>query len=207
MSLIKHIDGQVVTNELDKILEEMIKDEDIFNGDILILDYVEIISNEPKIECPMECPTESSAETPMVKNLPNPDPKIVKKQKMAAKVQLMKLKMKAQGSKSIPMNERIYLGIKTTNKDIKPVFVSIKWSLGKVLDSVASLIGLENKNNVSGAAKLKLFKNIDGQVPANELDIGLEDLLKSEELFNGDTLIIDYVQDPLITQIDPTIYN
>ena len=70
MSLIKHIDGQVVTNELDKILEEMIKDEDIFNGDILILDYVEIISNEPKIECPMECPTESSAETSMVKNLP-----------------------------------------------------------------------------------------------------------------------------------------
>ena len=126
---------------------------------------------------------------------------------MAAKVQLMKLKMKAQGSKSIPMNERIYLGIKTSNKDIKPVFVSIKWSLGKVIDSVASLIGLENKNNVSGASKLKLFKNIDGQVPANELDIGLEDLLKSEELFNGDTLIIDYVQDPLITQIDPAIYN
>ena len=209
MSLIKHIDGQVVTNELDKILEEMIKDEDIFNGDILILDYVEIISNESKIECSMECSMESSAETPMasIDNLPKPDPKLVKKQKMAAKVQLMKLKMKAQGSKSIPMNERIYLGIKTTNKDIKPVFVSIKWSLGKVLDSVASLIGLENKNNVSGASKLKLFKNIDGQVPANELDIGLEDLLKSEELFNGDTLIIDYVQDPLITQIDPTIYN
>ena len=207
MSLIKHIDGQVVTNELDKILEEMIKDEDIFNGDILILDYVEIISNEPKIECPMECPTESSAETPMVKNLPKPDPKLVKKQKMAAKVQLMKLKMKAQGLKSIPMDERVYFGIKTSNKDMQPVFVSIKWSLGKVLDSVASLIGLENKNNVSGASKLKLFKNIDGQVPANELDIGLEDLLKSEELFNGDTLIIDYVQDPSITQIDPKRYT
>ena len=87
------------------------------------------------------------------------------------------------------------------------MFVSIKWSLGKVIDSVASLIGLENKNNVNGAAKLKLFKNIDGQVPANELDIGLEDLLKSEELFNGDTLIIDYVQDPLITKIDPTNYK
>ena len=42
---------------------------------------------------------------------------------------------------------------------------------------------------------------------ANELDIGLEDLLKSEELFNGDTLIIDYVQDPSITQIDPKSYT
>ena len=210
LSLIKSIDGQVVTNELDKILEEMIKDEEIFNGDILILDYVDEISNEPKIECPMECPMESSPEIPMssLKTLSKPDPKIVKKQKMAAKVQLMKLKMKAQGSKSIPMDERIYFGIKSaTNKDMKPVFVSIKWSLGKVLDSVASLIGLENKNNVSGAAKLKLFKSIDGQVPANELDVGLESLLKSEELFNGDTLIIDYVQDPSIKQIDPKNYN
>ena len=98
----------------------MIKDEDIFNGDILILDYVEIISNEPKIECPMECPMESSPETPMLslKTLSKPDPKIVKKQKMAAKVQLMKLKMKAQGSKSIPMDERIYFGIKNRLKVI-----------------------------------------------------------------------------------------
>merc|ERR1712062_833044 len=208
LSLIKSIDGQVVTNELDKILEEMIKDEEIFNGDILILDYVGDQGNESKLESPMECPMECSMDSiPETPISSKPDPKIVKKQKMAAKVQLMKLKMKAQGSKSIPMEERIYFGIKTLNKDMKPVFVSIKWSLGKVLDSVASLIGLENKNNVSGAAKLKLFKSIDGRVPANELDIGLSDLLKSEELFNGDTLIIDYVQDLSIIQIDPTNYN
>ena len=60
------------------------------------------------------------------------DPKTIKNQKMAAKVQLMKLKMKAQGQKSIPTDDKIFFGIKSQKKDMKPVFVSKKWSLGKL---------------------------------------------------------------------------
>ena len=59
------------------------------------------------------------------------DTKTIKNQKMAAKVQLMKLKMKAQGQKSIPTDDKIFFGIKSQKKDMKPVFVSKKWSLGK----------------------------------------------------------------------------
>ena len=58
------------------------------------------------------------------KALPRSDPKIIKNQKLAAKVQLMKLKMKAQGSKAIGNQDRIYFGIKSSkNKDPKAVFV------------------------------------------------------------------------------------
>ena len=211
LSLIRSIDCQIVTNELDKILEDMLKDEEVFNGEFLTLDYVENSINESKSqdpERPMEIVDETPATSIKTVELPKSDPKIVKKQKMAAKVQLMKLKMKAQGSKSIPMDERIYFGIKCSkSKEMKPVFVSIKWSLGKVLDSVADLMGLENKNNIGGAAKLKLFKNIDGQVPAIELDKRIEELIKNEDIFNGDTLIIDYVQDLSVNQINPKDYN
>ena len=38
--------------------------------------------------------------------------------------------------------------------------------LGKVVDTVATLVCLENKNNISNAPKLKLFKNIDGTTVA-----------------------------------------
>merc|ERR1711997_869640 len=107
--------------------------------------------------------------------------------------QLMKLKMKAQGQKSIPTDEKVFFGIKSRKKDMKPVFVSKKWSLGKVVDAVATLIGLENKNNVANAAKLKLFKNIDGGLVSEELDVSVEDLLTQEVIFNGDILVMEYI--------------
>ena len=73
---------------------------------------------------------------------PKRDPKVVKDQKMAAKVQLMKLKMKAQGSKAIMSSERIYFGIKSpTKEDLTPVFVCSKWPFGRVLDFVIDTIG------------------------------------------------------------------
>ena len=126
---------------------------------------------------------------------------------MAAKVQLMKLKMKAQGQKSIPTEDRIYFGIKSQKKEMKPVFVSKKWSLGKVVDSSANLIGLENKNNVANAAKLKLFKNIDGTLVSEELDVLIEDLIAQDVIFNGDLLIFEYVDDCNTVEIDPSKYK
>ena len=43
-------------------------------------------------------------------------PRSVKAQKTAAKVQLMKLKMKSNGDKSLPQTERIYFLVKTETK-------------------------------------------------------------------------------------------
>ena len=43
-------------------------------------------------------------------------PRSLKAQKTAAKVQLMKLKMKSNGDKSLPQTERIYFLVKTETK-------------------------------------------------------------------------------------------
>ena len=64
----------------------------------------------------------------------------------AAKVQLMKLKMKAQGQKSIPTDDKIFFGIKSQKKDMKPVFVIKKWSLGKSYILLATKISQFNLN-------------------------------------------------------------
>ena len=136
------------------------------------------------------------------KELPKSDPKTVKNQKLAAKVQLMKLKMKAVGPKSIPTQDRIYFGIKNPKfKDPKPVFVNQIWPFGKVIDAIADQVGLENKNNVANAPKLKLFKHLDGFAVTDQLETSLKDLLKVEEIFNGDILIMDYVESNDVMQI------
>ena len=141
------------------------------------------------------------------KDIPKSDPKVVKNQKLAAKVQLMKLKMKAQGSKSVPNQDRIYFGVKSCkSKDIKPVFVSSTWPFGKVLDAIADLVGLENKNNMSNVPKLKLFKKLDGLLITDQFDQTLCDLLKTEVIFNGDTLIMEYVESNDVLQIDSSKY-
>ena len=80
--------------------------------------------------------------------------------------------------------------------------------LGKVVDTVATLVCLENKNNISNAPKLKLFKNIDGTTVSEELDVLVEDLISQEVIFNGDLLIMEYIEnDSSITEIDPTKYK
>jgi hypothetical protein len=150
-------------------------------------------------------------------------PKSVKNQKMAAKVQLMKLKMKADGLKSIPTKERIHFGIKSRNlamqqsrnlsmakkssqENLKAIFVSQTWPFGKVIDFLADSIGLENKNNVANAAKLRLFKHSDGLIVTQDLSEKLDKLIQNEEIFNGDTLILDYIDDENITQVDKSLY-
>ena len=80
--------------------------------------------------------------------------------------------------------------------------------LGKVVDTVATLVCLENKNNISNAPKLKLFKNIDGTTVSEELDVLIEDLISQEVIFNGDLLIMEYIEnDSGITEIDPSKYK
>uniref|UniRef100_A0A8D2DL25 ZFAND1-like ubiquitin-like domain-containing protein n=1 Tax=Sciurus vulgaris TaxID=55149 RepID=A0A8D2DL25_SCIVU len=80
-----------------------------------------------------------------------------KNNETAAKVALMKLKMHADGDKSLPQ-ERIYFQVflpKGKKEKSKPMFFCHRWSIGKVIDFAASLASLKNDNN-----KLTLLFNV-----------------------------------------------
>ncbi|KAF6323894.1 zinc finger AN1-type containing 1 [Rhinolophus ferrumequinum] len=73
-----------------------------------------------------------------------------KNSETAAKVALMKLKMHADGDKSLPQTERTYFQVflpKGSKEKSKPMFFCHRWSIGKVIDFAASLASLKNDNN------------------------------------------------------------
>ena len=120
----------------------------------------------------------------------------LKAQKTAAKVQLMKLKMKSNGDKTLPQTERIYFLVtppKSTGKSASGVWVSSGWVMGRVVDSIADTMGVQNFNNIGNREKLKLFRGVDGASVCEDMSVGLKTVLESEELFNGDKVILEYV--------------
>ncbi len=123
----------------------------------------------------------------------------LKQQKLAAKVQLMKLKQSAKGRKDIPESERIYFRVvlpkRCNSNDSKATFVSKHWVMGKVLDSLAEVCRVENPNNSASGELLKLFRRQDGchVCEGEKMQEKLEKLLQSEELFNGDRLVLEYI--------------
>jgi hypothetical protein len=83
-------------------------------------------------------------------------------QKTAAKVQLMKLKMKSLGDSGLPETERLYFlvlppGAAAGGGGVG-CFVSSRWSLGKVVDTLALLTKTPNMNNQAKARKLTIFR-------------------------------------------------
>ena len=152
-----------------------------------------------------------------------PKSKNIKAQKTAAKVQLMKLKSTAVGQKNVSLNDRIYFKIyyplskaatlKGSEK-CKGVYVSKSWSFGKVLDIISDLCGVENKNNVGceNNKKLRLFKHSSGEIVTVEnYSVLLDELIKSEKILNGESLIFEYVKKDLLddndAQLDVTKYK
>eukprot|EP00092_Neocalanus_flemingeri_P023547 GFUD01025535.1.p1 GENE.GFUD01025535.1~~GFUD01025535.1.p1 ORF type:complete len:267 (-),score=66.84 GFUD01025535.1:2-802(-) len=122
----------------------------------------------------------------------------VKAQKTAAKVQLMKLKMKSTGDKSLPQTERVYFLVtppKETGKGSVGVWVSNRWVMGRVVDSLAASLGVKNENNVVGKDKVKLFRAADGKSVCEDMSEVLEGVVTKEDLFNGDSVILEYVKD------------
>ena len=132
-------------------------------------------------------------------NVPVKSKKIrsLKAQKTAAKVQLMKLKMKSTGDKSLPQQERVYFLVtppKESNKAPVGVWVSEKWVMGRVVDSLTNSLGVKNENNVVGKDKIKLFRAADGKSVCEDMSEALKEVVTKEELFNGDSVILDYVK-------------
>ena len=127
-----------------------------------------------------------------------PEKKVsTKNLKMAAKVQLMKVKQSAEGSKAIPANERVFFRVffwssKSDRATSKNVFVSSKWPVGKVIDVVADLCQVENSNNSSVATKkLRIFSHATGELWSTVLSESLESVLASEKSFNGESIILE----------------
>ncbi|XP_042536648.1 AN1-type zinc finger protein 1 isoform X3 [Dipodomys spectabilis] len=119
-----------------------------------------------------------------------------KNSETAAKVALMKLKMHADGDKSLPQTERVYFQVflpKGRKEKSKPMFFCHRWSVGKVVDSAASLASLKNDNNKLTAKKLRLCHSTSGE--ALPLDDTLEMWITKEDypLYNGGNIILEYL--------------
>lgn len=116
----------------------------------------------------------------------------------AAKVALMRLKMHADGEKSLPQTERTYFQVylpKGSKEKSKAMFFSLRWSIGRVVDAAASLANLRNENNKLTAKKLRLCHVPSGEVLP--LDHTLERWITKEEcpLYNGGNVILEYLDD------------
>ena len=122
--------------------------------------------------------------------------------KMAAKVQLMKLKQNSEGNKSIINEDRIYFRVHFPSKksdkiSSKNVFVSKKWSTGKIIDVLAELCLIENPNNSSKSEKkLRIFRQIDGDIWSVDLTDNLESMLDAAKAFNGESIVLEYTSNP-----------
>ena len=71
--------------------------------------------------------------------------------------------------------------------------VSKNWSMGRVVDSLAAHLGVDNRNNVAGADKLLIFRAGDGVSLCGDMSEPVESLLQREEIFNGDSVVLEYV--------------
>merc|ERR1712181_106637 len=81
--------------------------------------------------------------------------------------------------------------LRIMNQDL--IQVSKKWSMGRVVDSLAATLGVENRNNVAGADKLLIFRVGDGMSLCGDMSEPVESLLQREEMFNGDSVVLEYV--------------
>ncbi|XP_074646519.1 AN1-type zinc finger protein 1-like [Tubulanus polymorphus] len=125
-----------------------------------------------------------------------------KSKKTLAKVALMKVKQKATGDKGIPETERLYFDVQFLDNSMiaqnKPLYISKKWSVGKIIDYIASTTGLKNENNTSSDKKLRLFNGETGHILETEASI---ETLISDDFYSGCAVIVDYVQ-PTVTRLE-----
>lgn len=112
-----------------------------------------------------------------------------KSEKTAAKLILMKLKMKAVGPKNIIDNKRIYLSVTNAMDNSQHAFfVSSQWTVGKTVDYLANQLQVTNDNHCAGNEKLRL-----GSAKSREVlpvEYILEELIKNGRLFNGSSVVL-----------------
>ncbi|XP_067055408.1 AN1-type zinc finger protein 1-like [Acropora muricata] len=121
----------------------------------------------------------------------------VRNEIMAAKVSLMKIKLKATGDVCIPQDERIYLRVLLpygSNGQEIPMFFSKRWTVGKIIDKIAAAANLRNDNNLNrGEKKLRLIHRNTGEVLGQELQVVDFQKRDNFQLFSGSAVVIEYV--------------
>lgn len=119
--------------------------------------------------------------------------------KTANKVVEMKLKMKAKGETSVPVDERVYFNVNVIQDGsgaLKeyPLFFSREHTIGRIIDQTANYCGLKNQNHISTAPKLRLYV-AEGEFLPTERK--LTDLLSDEsaDVNNFGEIFITYVSE------------
>lgn len=123
---------------------------------------------------------------------------------MANKVQLMRIKNKATGMKTISPTDRLYFNVihsNLGNEKAIPVFVSKQWTIGKAIDAIAQELKLENNNNKNNEKKLRLFKKEGNDIVSSNMSTGLTTLVENNVILNGEDLIIAYVDNDCVKLI------
>ena len=69
-----------------------------------------------------------------------------------------------------------------------------RWVMGKIVDSVADTLSIPNFNNMGDREKLKLFRSVDGVSVCEDMSLGVKTILDNEDLFNGDKVFLEYVE-------------
>ena len=116
----------------------------------------------------------------------------MKSDKLAAKVQLMKLKQHSKGLTELPADERMYFLVALpAGKKEESVFVSKFWSVGKCIDFIASTFQISNHNNTANKPQLNLF-SARGDSFSEKKDVTIKELVDSEIIFNGQSVTLKY---------------
>uniref|UniRef100_A0A6V7IIZ4 AN1-type domain-containing protein n=1 Tax=Bracon brevicornis TaxID=1563983 RepID=A0A6V7IIZ4_9HYME len=127
-----------------------------------------------------------------------------KKTQMANKVQLMRLKGRATGSKAIPTDERRYFLVHPPlnhPKTAMPFFVSSRWTVGKVMDVICDSMNIGAKHNNE---ELRVFHQTSGKLVICKMDTPIADLFDSGELTDGQSLIFEYSNQ---SHVDASLYK
>ncbi|XP_026761832.2 AN1-type zinc finger protein 1-like [Galleria mellonella] len=153
------------------------------------------------------------------------------KVKTASKIQLMRIKQKAIGPKSIPVSDRVYFAVTKPKsmepkavkviqdannlsdiesvsldpdlKDSVPLFISSKWSLGRAIDTICDSCNIKNDNNKMAGPKLRLFRQLDKYcVYPLKMDVEIGDLIQKEILLEGDKLLIEYIDSEILSSLN-----
>ncbi|KAG0738028.1 hypothetical protein G6F57_012627 [Rhizopus arrhizus] len=139
-----------------------------------------------------------AAQEKMAKTLKLPDSstrqKIIKpipaKSKKGSIVELMKMRTQAKGDSSIPPASRMYLYVqcpKTSNMGSLSVFFDKKSSIGRMLDALANMCNITNRNNMISATdpeRLYLYK-------CPEMTIIDNSMMLEKAVKNLDTLLLE----------------
>lgn len=134
----------------------------------------------------------------------------VRNESRAAKVSLMKIKMKATGDACIPQDDRVYLRVLLplgSQERELPMFFSKRWTVGKIIDKIAAAAKLTNANNVNTVErKLRLIHRSTGEVLEVQDSFEHFQTRRDCPLLSGATVIIEYVGQEC-TSVIPNLDN